>query len=158
LEQGKWNRVGPASRHRHALAPAACDDARVPRVVRAFPRCTDASAPLRWTTSVVDPLPLAPSPAPRLGAPPRPAREPSQPRGAARRAAARTHACSRPRNALWPAHGRALVEVQACLGQINREAALAVALPSAVAALGVAAVVSFPPSQTDTSLASLALP
>jgi hypothetical protein len=63
-----------------------------------------------------------------------------------------------PRNALWSARGRALVEVQACLSQINREAVLAVALPSAVAAVGIAAAVSFPPSQTDTSLAPLALP
>jgi hypothetical protein len=35
---------------------------------------------------------------------------------------------------------------------------LAVALPSVVAAVGIAAAVSFPPSQTDTSLAPLALP
>jgi hypothetical protein len=57
-----------------------------------------------------------------------------------------------------PACGRALVEVQARLGQINREASLAVALPSAIAVVGIATAGSFPPSQTDTSLAPLALP
>jgi hypothetical protein len=81
------SRAGRARRH------------RVPRVVRAFLRRTNASTPPRWTTCVVDPPPLSPSPAPRLGAPPRPGRGPCRPRAASCRAAASTRAC---RASTWP--------------------------------------------------------
>jgi hypothetical protein len=71
----------------------------VPLVVHAFPWRTGALAAPRWNTCIVDPSPLSPNPAPRLGAPPRPGRGPSRPRVAARRAAARTHTC---RASTWP--------------------------------------------------------
>jgi hypothetical protein len=85
-KQGKWNRAG-SRRH------------RVPRVVRAFLRRTDASAPPLWTTCAVDPPPFSPDPAPRLGVPPRLGHGPCQPRAAACRAATRPRAC---RAYTWP--------------------------------------------------------
>jgi hypothetical protein len=88
-EQGRSarSRAGRARRH------------RMPRVVRAFLRRTDASAPPRWTSRAVDPPPLSPNPAPSLGVPPRPGRGPCRPRAVTCRAAACTRAC---RASTWP--------------------------------------------------------
>jgi hypothetical protein len=133
-----------------------------PRATRR-PRVSPAYG--RFDATAVDHMGCGPSAplfkpcAPRCASMAWPLAQPATRRGAACRSA---HACMQqatwPCNALWPARGRSLVEVQARLGQINPEATIAVAVASAVAAVGVAAAVSLPPSQTDTSLASLALP
>jgi hypothetical protein len=144
-----------ASQSTSSRSRAGCAQRR-PRATRrpSVSRRTNASAPPRWTTCIVDPPPLSPSPAPRLGTPPRPGRGPSQPRAAARRAAVRTRACSRPPGHAMP-YGPPVV---APSSKCKHALAKIITKPHSPShgrppsrVVGVAAAVSFSPSQTDTS-------
>jgi hypothetical protein len=92
IERGQSADVTALSRRPRATAPCATRRPRVPLAYGRFGAFAMDRAPSY-------PPPLSPSPAPRLGAPPRPGRGPCRPRAAARRAAACTRAC---RASTWP--------------------------------------------------------